>query len=95
MEQAVYILVQVTEANLDALENSFCDAGMNIALRYRATYLEAFLVPNTTGVAKTRIQKVAAIMVIFIAASQKNKERVRDMANQVVDPGLRDAIIAI
>ena len=93
MEQAVFVLLQITEANLHALENAFRDAGLKNALKYRAAFFEQFLAPNSAGVAKTRIQKVSAVMVVFMASIQKNKDRVRDMANLVAEPGLRAGII--
>ena len=95
MDQAVFVLTQMTEANLHALENAFRDAGLQNALKCSAAYFEQFLSPNRAGVAKTRIQNTAAILVVMLILIQKNKDRVQDMASLIVDPRLRMAVLAV
>ncbi len=61
MEQLAYILIQLTEANLHAIENALRDGGPKNALKYRAAFFRQCRAPTAGGVAKTRIQKTATL----------------------------------
>lgn len=90
----VYILGLLTIAHASAIVDNLRDAGLKHSAKYRAENFRQFILAAPNGTVRTRIQKVAACVIIFFAAVQKSKTRVRDMSMLIGDPGLRTAVLA-